>query len=66
VSPPELFYGTEARARHTQLFIRAFERLGRSAAPCDPEGMISEALEDSMHGRFYRFMIESSPDPAAE
>ena len=66
VSPREFFYGTEARARHTQLFIRAFERLERSAAQCDPEGMISEALADSPHGRVYRFMIENRPDQAAE
>jgi hypothetical protein len=66
VSPRDLFYGTEARARHTQLFIRAFERLERSAAQCDPEGMISEALEDSAHGRVYRFMVDSRPDSAVE
>ena len=62
VSPRELLYGTEARARHSRLFIRAFERLEASAAQCDPEGMISEALQDSPHGRVYRFMVESAPD----
>ena len=66
VSPPDLFYGDEARARHSRLFIRAFERLQASAAQCDPDGMISEALEDSAHGRVYRFMVENRPDsPAA-
>jgi hypothetical protein len=62
VSPGELFYGTEARARHSRLFIRAFERLQASAAQCDPDGMISEALEDSVNGRLYRFMVESRPE----
>jgi hypothetical protein len=66
VSPRELFYGTEARARHTRLFIRAFERLEKSAKRCDPDGMISEALEDSFHGAVYRFMLENRPDPAVE
>jgi hypothetical protein len=65
VSPRELFYGTEARARHSRLFIRAFERLETSAAQCDPDGMISEALQDSAHGRVYRLMVESRPDQAA-
>ena len=66
VSPRELFYGTEARARHSRLFIRAFERLGRSAAQCDPDGMISEALEDSFHGALYRLMVEHRPDHPGE
>ena len=66
VLPREFFYGTEVRTRHTQLFIRAFERLERSAAQCDPDGMISEALEDSAHGRVYRFMVDSRPDQAVE
>jgi hypothetical protein len=66
VSPREFFYGTEVRARHTQLFVRAFERLEASAAQCDPDGMISEALQDSAHGRVYRLMVEHRPDkPAA-
>ena len=66
VSPQELFYGSEARAKHSRLFIRAFERLQRSAAQCDPDGMIAEALEDSAHGRVYRFMVESRPDQPAD
>ena len=66
VSPRELFYGTEVRARHTQLFVRAFERLEASGAQCDPDGMISEALQDSAHGQVYRIMVEHRPDqPAA-
>jgi hypothetical protein len=66
VTPRELFYGTEARARHSRLFIRAFERLQASAAQCDPDGMISEALDDSVNGRLYRFMVENRPDRAGE
>ena len=66
VTPRELFYGTEARARHSRLFIRAFERLEASAAQCDPDGMISEALDDSFDGAVYRFMVEHRPDQAAE
>jgi hypothetical protein len=65
VSARELFYGTEARARHSRLFARAFERLEASAAQCDPDGMISEALQDSAHGRVYRLMIESRPEQTA-
>jgi hypothetical protein len=65
VLPPDLFYGTEPRVRHSRLFIRAFERLRRSASQCDPDGMISEALDDSFHGAVYRLMIEHRPDQSA-
>ena len=62
VAPGELFYGTEIRTGHTERFVAAFERLAASAAKCDPDGIIADAIRDSTNGRIYRFMIESRPD----
>jgi len=61
VEPPELFYGTEIRTRHTQRFIESFERLIESGARCDPNEMIVTALRDGAHGRVHRLMIENAP-----
>jgi hypothetical protein len=51
-----LFYGTPIRAQHCENYIRSFERLLRSAAGCDPEGMIVDALHGNAQGRLYRVM----------
>jgi hypothetical protein len=58
VSSPEyvykLFFGTEIRTRHTLNFEQSFNRLLRSAAGCDEENMIADALLGSAHGNVYR------------
>ena len=62
VSPRELFvrYGGPRQAQPSS--SSAPSRGWRaSAAQCDPDGMISEALQDSPHGRVYRFMVEQPP-----
>jgi hypothetical protein len=66
-----LFYGTPIRKQHCENYIRSFERLLRSAAGCDPEGMIVDALHGNAQGRLYRVMCTlrdsaygSAPNPA--
>ncbi len=60
-----LFYGTPIRTQHCENYIRSFERLLRSAAGCDPEGMILDALHGNAQGRLYRVLCElrDSPPP---
>ncbi len=53
-----LFYGTPIRSQHCANYIHSFERLLRSAAGCDPEGMIVDALHGNAQGRLYRVMCE--------
>lgn len=53
-----LFYGTPIRQQHCENYIRSFERLLRSAAACDPEGMIVDALHGSAQGRLHRVICE--------
>jgi hypothetical protein len=57
----ELFWGTPIRSGHSDAFMRAFERLVRMSAGCDPDGVIADAIREGIHGRVYRFMHESSP-----
>jgi hypothetical protein len=65
-----LFWGTPIRRQHSENYIRSFDRLLRSAAACDPEGMIVDALHGNAQGRLYRVICQlrdSPPDgePAA-
>lgn len=53
-----LFYGTPIRQQHCETYIRSFERLLRSAAACDPDGMIVDAMNGNAQGRLYRLMCE--------
>jgi hypothetical protein len=52
----ELYYGTPVRTRHSENVYRAFGRLLRNAADCDPDGMITDALLGSALGRVYRIL----------
>jgi hypothetical protein len=61
-----LFYGTPIRKQHWQTYIRSFERLLRSAAACDSEGMIVDALHGSAQGRLHRLMCEMRDLPPSE
>lgn len=61
----QLFYGTPIRRQHCETYIRSFERLLRSAAACDPDGMIVDALHGSAQGRLYRVMCELRDSPPA-
>ncbi|MDJ0787419.1 MAG: hypothetical protein QNK05_11470 [Myxococcota bacterium] len=62
--PVDLFWGSEIRSRHSRRFIEVFERLLRHAERCDPDHLIADALRDGMHGRTYRFMLETRPGGA--
>jgi hypothetical protein len=57
----ELFWSTPVRTRHSEDFIRTFERLAAEARACDPQGMLEDALRADAHGRTHRFMMESRP-----
>jgi hypothetical protein len=72
-TPYELYYGTAVRTRHSENVYRAFSRLLRNAADCDPDGMITDALLGSALGRVYRtleqqrerWLAEGSPNAPA-
>jgi hypothetical protein len=61
VEAQELFFGTQIRRGHSQRFVRAFERMLESAASCDPNGMLGEALQDGAHGRLCRIIKKANP-----
>jgi hypothetical protein len=61
----EIFWGTPIRTRHSETFIHSFERLLRTAASCDPEGMIVDALRGNGQGRVCQIMKELRDAPAA-
>lgn len=65
----DLFYGTEIRARHTNSFIFAFERLLDRGAEVDREDMLRDSLMASGHGFVYRVMKQhqaNAPDALAD
>jgi hypothetical protein len=59
----KLLYGTQIRTTHCENFIFNFERLLESAKECDDNGMVSDALLGSAHGRVYRWMIDYRDNP---
>ena len=61
-----LFYGTEIRARHTNGFIYAFERLLKRAEEVDRDHMLRDSLMAGGHGFVYRLMKQHQANaPAA-
>ncbi len=48
-----LFYGTAVRARHSNHFLFAFERLMKKAKEVDSQGMLKDALVSSANGLLY-------------
>ena len=60
-----LFFGTPIRKQHCENYLRSFDRLLRSAAGCDPEGMIVDALHGNAQGRLYRVMCTLRDSPPA-
>ena len=57
----ELFYGTELRTRHSDNFMRTFERLCRLAKNCDVDGIIEDSLMQNAFGLLYRRMHKARP-----
>jgi hypothetical protein len=62
----DLFYGTAIRRRHCESYVLSFERLLRSAAGCDPDGMIVDALRGNAQGRLHKLMCEMRDAPPAD
>jgi hypothetical protein len=52
----ELFYGTVIRARHSNHFLFAFERLMENVKDADPQGILEDALISSANGLLYARM----------
>jgi hypothetical protein len=58
----ELLYGTDIRIRHSENYIRTFDRLCRLAKNCDVDGIIEDALMQSAFGLLYLRMREHKPE----
>jgi hypothetical protein len=62
----DMFFGTKIRTRHTQNFMRTFERLRRLGRNCDVDGIIEETLMQSAFGLLYRRMLDLTPDDGSD
>ncbi len=58
----DMFYGTEIRTRHSETFMRTFERLCRLAKNCDVDGIIEDSLMQNAFGLLYRRMRKARPE----
>lgn len=54
----DLLFGTEIRTSHSENFMAQYDRLLKAAKACDPDGMITDSILGSAHGRLYRVMNE--------
>ena len=61
----DIFWGTPIRTRHSENFLRHFQRLLDGARDCDPDGMLYDAILGSAHGRIYQYMTELKRLPPA-
>ncbi len=59
----DFFFGTEIRTRHSETILTVFKRLLDTAAPCDPDGIIRDALLGSGHGSLYQRILEQKENP---
>jgi hypothetical protein len=62
----DLFYGTPVRARHSNNYVHAFERLIRRAEEVDTDGLICDALYSTAHGLVYRIIKRHQQEAPAE
>ena len=54
----EMYFGTDVRRRHTENYVRTFEKLLKAAREADADEMISNALLfGSAVGRYYRVIL---------
>jgi len=58
----DMFYGTDIRSRHSQNYLRTFERLCRLAKNCDVDGIIEDSLMQNAFGLLYLGMRKCNPD----
>ena len=54
-----LFWSTPLRTRHSENFMRIFDRMLARAAECDTDGLLGETLRGSTHGQVYALMESS-------
>jgi hypothetical protein len=59
----DLFFGTPTRERHSRTVVEIFGRLLETIRPCDPDGVIEDAVLGSGHGRLYQIIRETDPQP---
>lgn len=59
----DLFYGTEIRTRHSENYLRTFERLCRLAKNCDVDGIIEDSLMQNAFGLLYYRISQHKPAP---
>jgi hypothetical protein len=61
-----LFWSTPIRIRHTENFMRIFDRMIERARGCDADGLLAETLRGSTHGQVYDLMeaTRSGVEPA--
>ena len=51
-----LFWSTPIRTRHSETFMRVFDRMLARASECDTDGLLVETLRGSTHGQIYGLM----------
>jgi hypothetical protein len=61
----DLFYGTDIRRKHSENYIRTFERLCRLGKNCDVEGIIESSLMQNAFGLLYLRLRTDNPDQKA-
>ena len=61
----DLFFATETRQRHSTTILETFERLLEKIRPCDPDGLIEDAVLGSGHGILYQRIqaLQENPPP---
>ena len=57
-----LFWSTPIRTRHSENFMRIFDRMIARARECDTDGLLAETLHGSTHGQLYAFMQSTRAD----
>jgi hypothetical protein len=62
----DLFFGTAIRGRHSETFARHFERLIETARKCDTDGMLTDAVLGSAHGRIHQIVRDHADHPPAD
>lgn len=61
---PAMLFGTEIRSKHSDNFVRAFDKLLRLARNCDVDSIIEDSLMQGAFGLLYQRMLEHNPASA--
>jgi hypothetical protein len=54
-----LFWSTPIRTRHSERFCEAFSRMLDRARGCDPDGLLVDTLNGSVHGQVFALMQQT-------